>query len=244
MNKNMRRILTMGLVLWWLAGSVGSAAPPTTPYNPKPAEGDLVLSMPEGAEMVFRRIVVPGSSFWGGSERVVQLGDGEGGIFEGLQRVQVSGSFPGESEDSWVYYVGKYEVTKGQFAAVMGFDGLLEASGDSAENAKLQSLSGKELEKALAKPLVFVSWYSIQAFIHRYNLWLFDESHPERLGLPICPKFEVLTVLSGCRRRSNGSMPLEADTRRSRTAASKTGSPSLRNNWSSTRGFSKTQNIG
>ena len=153
-----------------------------TPYNPKPAEGDLILPMPNGAEMVFRKIVVPGRSFWGASDRIVQLGDGEGDIFEGLQRVQISGSFPAESGDFWVYYLGKYEITKAQFAAVMGVEALLTASGDSAENAKLQRLAGKQLEKALAKPLVFVSWHSIRQFIHLYNLWLFDERHPERIA--------------------------------------------------------------
>ena len=91
------------------------------PSNPKPAEGDLILPMPAGAEMVFRKIVVPGGSFWGTSDRIIQLGDGEGDIFEGLQRVQVSGSFLDKSGNSWSYYIGKYEVTKAQFAAVMGF---------------------------------------------------------------------------------------------------------------------------
>ena len=101
------------------ASELDAAAPPVTPYNPKPAEGDLILPMPNGAEMVFRKIAVPGRSFWGSSDRIVQLGDGEGDIFEGLQRVQISGSFPAESGDFWIYYLGKYEVTKAQFAAVM-----------------------------------------------------------------------------------------------------------------------------
>ena len=51
------------------------AAPPeTTPYNPQPADGDLVLPMPGGAEMVFRPVTVPGKPFWGSAERIVQLG--------------------------------------------------------------------------------------------------------------------------------------------------------------------------
>ena len=41
----------------------------------------------------------------------------------------MSGSFPGEGGRS--YYLGKYEVTRAQFAAVMGLERLLAASGDS-----------------------------------------------------------------------------------------------------------------
>jgi len=64
---------------------------------------------------------VPGEGFWGDPQRIVQVGDGEGGIFEGLQRLQVSGSFPQEKGRS--YYLAKYEVSRGQFVAVMGSSG-------------------------------------------------------------------------------------------------------------------------
>lgn len=182
MSKGFIIDLVIILAFWCSAAEADATAPPVTPYNPKPAKGDLILPMPNDAEMVFRKVTVPGRSFWGASDRIVQLGDGEGDIFEGLQRVQVNGSFPAESGDFWVYYLGKYEVTKAQFAAVMGFEALLAASGDSAENAKLQRLTGDNLERALAKPLVFVSWHSMREFIHLYNLWLFDERHPERIA--------------------------------------------------------------
>jgi formylglycine-generating enzyme required for sulfatase activity len=162
---------------------LNAAVPPKTSYNPKPAIGDLILPMPKGAEMVFRKIVVPGGNFWGASDRIIQLGDGEGDIFEGLQRVQVSGSFPETSGENWFYYLGKYEVTRAQFVAVMGFDELVIASGNSAENQNLRLLKGRQLDKALAKPLVFVSWRSVQDFIHRYNLWLFDKNSPNRFKL-------------------------------------------------------------
>ena len=168
-------------ILWIFTGPLNAAPPPATQYNPKPADDDLIIPMPNNAQMVFRKIVVPGQNFWGASERIVQVGDGEGDIFEGLQRVQVSGSFPHKSEGNWVYYLGKYEVTKAQFVSIMGLEKLIEASGDSTENSKIRGLKGKRLENALAKPLVFVSWHSIQEFIRKYNLWLFNNNHPERL---------------------------------------------------------------
>lgn len=152
-----------------------------TPWNPKPAEGDLVLPMPEGAEMVFRRVTVPGKGFWGDRERIIQIGDAAGGIFEGLQRTQISGSFPVANGEGWEIVLAKYELTRGQYVAVMGMEALLAASGDP-EDQKLPTLQGRALRDALMKPLAFVSHQDVQAFIRRYNQWLFDPAHPERLA--------------------------------------------------------------
>lgn len=180
MNKSIIAVLC-SLVLLSGSSVVRSEVPPVTPFNPRPAEGDLILPMPNGAEMVFRKVIVPGRNFWGDEKRVIQIGDAEGGIFEGLQRVQISGSFRDPKNSSWVYYLGKYEVTKAQFIAVMGMERLLEASG-SSEDASLPKLTGKARSRKLAKPLASVSWHAIQAFLHEYNKWLFDPTHPERLG--------------------------------------------------------------
>ena len=156
-------------------------APPQTPYNPKPAQGDLVLPMPGDAEMVFRRVAVPGSGFWGDQARIIQIGDASGGIFEGLQRTQISGSFPSGKEGAWELVMAKYELTRGQYVAVMGMDALLAASGDP-EDQKLPTLQGRELRDALMLPLAYVSHGDVVEFIRRYNQWLFDPAHPERLA--------------------------------------------------------------
>lgn len=153
--------------------------PAQTPYNPKPAEGDLILPMPDGADMVFRRVAVPGAGFWGSRERIIQIGDAAGGIFEGLQRTQISGSFPAGAGDAWEVVLGKYELTRGQYVAVMGMDALLAASGD-AEDAKLPGLQGRALRDALMRPLAFVSHQDVVEFMRKYNRWLFDPAHPER----------------------------------------------------------------
>ena len=156
-------------------------APPQTPYNPKPAQGDLVLPMPGDAEMLFRRVAVPGSGFWGDQARIIQIGDASGGIFEGLQRTQISGSFPSGKEGAWELVMAKYELTRGQYVAVMGMDALLAASGDP-EDQKLPTLQGRELRDALMLPLAYVSHGDVVEFIRRYNQWLFDPAHPERLA--------------------------------------------------------------
>ncbi|SHO52105.1 SUMF1/EgtB/PvdO family nonheme iron enzyme [Desulfopila aestuarii] len=154
--------------------------PPQTVYNPKPAEGDLILPMPGEAEMVFRRVQVPGSGFWGDRSRIIQIGDGAGSIFEGLQRTQISGSFPTADGKVWEIVLGKYEVTCGQYIAVMGMDALLAASGDP-EVQKLPTLEGRAQRDALMRPLAYVSHGDLLEFVRRYNQWLFDAAHPERL---------------------------------------------------------------
>lgn len=154
--------------------------PPQTVSNPKPAEGDVILPMPGDAAMVFRRVAVPGKGFWGDESRVIQIGDASGGIFEGLQRTQISGSFPGP-DDTWEIILAKYELTRGQYVAVMGMDALLAASRDP-EDQTLPTLAGRALRDALMKPLAFVSYQDVLEFMRRYNAWLFDPAHPERVG--------------------------------------------------------------
>lgn len=178
----------VGLGLLWLLMLmpllVLAQQAPATPYNPRPAEGDRVLPMPGGAEMVFRAVRVPGASFWANRERTIQIGDAAGGIFEGLQRTQISGSFPAADGQGWEVFLAKYELTRGQFVAVMGMEALLAASADP-EDAKLPQLEGRALRDALMRPLGFVSYHDVLDFIRRYNDWLFDPAHPERLaGLP------------------------------------------------------------
>ncbi len=154
--------------------------PPKSLYNPRPMEGDLELPLPDGSVMVFREVKIPGKSFWGDQRRVVQLGDASGGAFEGLQRLQVSGSFLDKNGQNWVYYMGKYEVTKGQVISVVGMDSFLRMSKDKNDR-KIPSLKGAVLEKELAKPVAFVSYRAIKDFIQAYNRWLFEPGHPERI---------------------------------------------------------------
>jgi len=138
---------------------------------------DLVLPMPGGGEIAFRRVDVPGGNFWADEARIVQIGDAEGGIFEGVQRVQVSGSF--RDVGGWHYFLGKHEVTKGQVASVLGLKQLAAASGWS-QDRRLPALSGQDLSTALRYPAIALDWLTVQTFIDRYNRWLFAPEHPER----------------------------------------------------------------
>jgi len=173
------------LLLSLLAFGLNAAPPEKTPYNPQPAEGDLVLPMPDGAEMVFRPVAVPGKTFWGSRERIVQLGDSSGGAFEGVQRTLVSGSFPDAEGEGWIIWLAKHELTKGQYVAVMGPQALAAASGDPDDQG-YAALEGRKLRQAQAMPLAWVSHQAVEDFVRAYNRWLFDPEHPQRLSaLPV-----------------------------------------------------------
>lgn len=170
--------MLLGFMFW--IPSLATAKMQAGPNNPKPDEKDVVLPMPGGGLMVFRAVPVPGKGFWGSREQVIQIGDAAGGMFEGLQRTQVSGSFPSQDGQGRLIYLAKHELTKGQYASVMGMDALLAASGDP-DDEKIPQLQGRSLQDALMMPLAFVTYFDVLQFIREYNRWLFASEHPERL---------------------------------------------------------------
>ncbi len=167
-------------LIYCLAIPSAWAAPKATQDNPRPDAGDIILPMPAEAQMVFRKIPVPGSGLWGTQDQVIQTGDASGGVFEGLQRTQICGSFPDQTPDRQAIYLAKYELTKGQFAAVMGLEALAAMSGNQ-EDAGIAEFQGRKRMEALMQPVSFVSYLDFQEFIRRFNQWLFDPQHPERV---------------------------------------------------------------
>src|SRR5256885_11386105 len=64
-------------------------------FNPRPAREDIVLPMPGGYKMVFVRVPVPGKGYWGGRERIFDVGGGKQlpAPFEASPTVRVGGHF-------------------------------------------------------------------------------------------------------------------------------------------------------
>ena len=105
--------------------SAGAQAQPAAPHqpaaqqwNPRPAEGDLVLPLPCASGIAFRRITTPMPDSPLADRRVV-LGDEEAGAAysEFVRETHVAGSFgQGAAAHFWL---AKYEVTRGQYVAVL-----------------------------------------------------------------------------------------------------------------------------
>ncbi|MDH3601420.1 MAG: SUMF1/EgtB/PvdO family nonheme iron enzyme [Candidatus Tectomicrobia bacterium] len=129
----------------------------SNPANGKGDEGDLVLPMPHGLQMVFRPVFIGagGAPF---ALRKFSMGDPAGGYKENLTNVVIGGAFKQDrrGQPEWLYYLGKHEVTEAQYAAIM----------EPQETDK----------KASQYPIRDVSWFDVQRFIDRYNRWLFEHA--------------------------------------------------------------------
>ncbi len=96
-------------------------------FNAQPAEGDLTIPGPCGAQFTFRRIDTRTVDNWLEHERLLIGSEnaGEGGaasaVVEGARRVNIVGAFSdGDDPTSRHYFIGKYEITRDQFEAVLG----------------------------------------------------------------------------------------------------------------------------
>ena len=124
---------------------------PADLYNPKPAADDVVLPMPCGGAMAFRRVMIPTDGLLG--DRLVFVGatDDAHGYAESLRPTHIAGSFTG-SGGGRSFLLGKYEVSRLQ----------------------VQALSGSCPTPAadLTLPQTDVGWIDAVNFADRYSLWL------------------------------------------------------------------------
>ena len=134
-------------------------------YNPVPAPGDLVLPLPCQGAIAFRRVDVPASDLINDHKFSLGLSNSSTPYMSGRVQVHLAGHFPQRNEDAEIvgfsYYIGKYEVTSGQYNAVMSGN-CPEPSIDSAY------------------PATKVSWYDAVDFTRRLTTWML-EHHPTAL---------------------------------------------------------------
>ncbi len=146
-------------------------ATPMTPEavcNPVPAAGDIVLPMPNGLCCVLRAVAIPAQGALYDKKFPMGLGQtsGDRNIYE--SRIDAFVAAPlrqddlpaawrknlpaDEASDYFYYFMGKYEISNAQWHAVMG---------DSAPANEQPD-----------RPRTDISWYDMQDFLHRYNMWL------------------------------------------------------------------------
>ncbi|NNF97776.1 MAG: SUMF1/EgtB/PvdO family nonheme iron enzyme [Desulfobacteraceae bacterium] len=168
---------------------------PEKMVNPVDFESDIELPMPCGGTLVLRHVCVPAEGFFGDLRLDLGCSDcgrGDYGFMEGRRKASVSGPFtiedlpeewqktlvalsrrgdglcPSPTDDSAVgfyYFIGKYEITRFQWRAVM--EGGCE---------------GVDLTYTVEdpRPRTDISWFEAVEFTRRYTEWLL-EHHPETL---------------------------------------------------------------
>ena len=147
--------------------TTAAALSPADCCNPRPASDDIELPMPCGMTMVLRPVAIPVSGFLGDKQFPMGLSSTEEGrsLYEKQMAAHISapfrqenlpaawsGKLPADEKDAYCYYfIGKYEITRAQWAAVM---------------------EGKEVTEGGNLPVSDISWYDLQEFFRKYNEWL------------------------------------------------------------------------
>jgi hypothetical protein len=147
-------------------------------YNPNPGKGDLSLPMPCNLFMVFKAVAIPVNGKMTDFETFMGVdGDAENPFLNDRHLVHLSSDLAlenlseqmrasladalNQASTDQIFLVGKYEVSQGQWKAVMG-DG----------NCDLDSNS--------SKPVSNISFYDTELFIDAYMKWLI-KNHPDSL---------------------------------------------------------------
>jgi hypothetical protein len=164
--------LVVALLLLAPVAALAQPAPPPWPaaaWNPAPLRDDLILPMPCGGSMAFRRVDTPtGES--GLDDRAVLLGspETETGYLEYLRRTWVVGPFGGGATPRH-FFMSKYEVTRTQYEALRG----PPCPGATGAQARL--------------PAVEVTWLDAVDASQRYSTWLLRNAAqrlPRRGSIP------------------------------------------------------------
>jgi len=122
-------------------------------FNPQPAEGDLVLPLPCGGAMAFRPVDVP-SGPGPLDDRALTVGQADTGqgYSEYLRGTFLAAPFPTPGGSGRRFYIGKYAVTRDQYAAVSAKCPEPSAAGRVAQTS--------------------VSWPEAVAYAAQWSSWL------------------------------------------------------------------------
>jgi len=125
--------------------------------------------------VVMRRMDVPGSEFWLSPGRFIDLGQGgdDTTVYERPVSVEIRGST--RSNNQWSIWLGKYEVTVGQYVHVMGENdvgkGLQYYKNKSKNKLDIEKLLADKtaLHAVLSKPVERLPPAAVSEFIRRLN---------------------------------------------------------------------------
>lgn len=137
-------------------------------YNPQPAVDDLILPMPCGGSMAFRRIDVPHEKTLSDRKIVIGGSDERFAYAEASRYEYIEGSFADRADRRRrYYYLAKYETTVLQLDAM--------------------AMECKEATRSGLRPATGTTWFDGMRAAHRYTEWLLKEAKaklPREDGFP------------------------------------------------------------
>lgn len=171
-------------------------------HNPHPASDDFNLPLPMGLTLVFSPIPLGSKGLYGDERTTYKMGAREPRVFETTLEVRVGSSITRNGGET-LLLIGKYEVTKAQYVAVMGkgnlrkgIEILYELSRDETlkellveylkTGSSCENVVTSEIATRLSEPLTFLDYRSYIDFIDGVNDYCINTSscrrHLESLG--------------------------------------------------------------
>lgn len=175
----MARLGSLFLMLAILLDPVEGAAQEITwdklAYDPAVEAADLTLPLPCGGALAFVRVDTKARADNPRDDAAVRLGapNQARAPEEGLRAANIRGSFDDEESNTTYFYIGRYEVTRDQWAAVM-------AASEGASCPEPDDFDG-------ALPKTDVSWFEAVDFTRRLTEWArstIAEQIPHAYGAP------------------------------------------------------------
>ena len=171
--------------------SANDGVPVETAWNPRPARDDIVLPMPCGLSLSLRAVRVPAGGLIKDrtfSMGVVNAADGERQVYERQFDGHIAAPFtltdlpagwrPAVAADDTAqktagdtfYFIGKYEISRLQWEAVMR-----AVNDDGSVDADACPVKGATAPAGANLPEGGISWFDAQRFLQKYNAWLVRE---------------------------------------------------------------------
>ena len=176
-------------------------------FNPQPAPDDFLLPMPRGLSLAFVPVPLGTTGLYGDERTTYTMGASQPTIYETPLDVRV-GSSISDRQGQTRLLIGKYEVTKAQYAAVMG-KGDLRAGLRELRRRTKETRVHRELDRylnegspcrgtftaglhrMLAEPLTFLSYRDYVEFLDAYNLFCISRSDCRRILQSLGPNRDV-----------------------------------------------------
>lgn len=176
-------------------------------HNPQPSNDDFLLPVPGGISLVFVPVPLGTTGLYGDERTTYTMGSTEPTIYETPLEVRVGSSITDRRGQTRML-IGKYEVTKAQYAMIM-------ANGDLAAGLRIlrnrtkatrvhttidpyleegSSCEGKmtgRLHRMLSEPLTFLSYRDYVEFLDKFNLFCVSRNDCREILLSLGPNRDI-----------------------------------------------------